>query len=260
MELLKRHKKRGIEGFKDYVCFLEETPNEKVKDMIALGLLEDPVYMTWIVKNLVDYTYLSKLSSDDIYKIWGQLPNPVMIFVYALFKSPVEEDIVYNKFDDRMRRKYKDEAELVEAVQYSQQENCRLTIMKKIHELQKFRAITGFAWQVPSEKILIGENFELNRGMYVSKFEDGKVALKGRIASKMRDGEWDHYYPNGQLMARGSYQQGEKEGDWEFYYANGFNKASGYYLDNLKDGDWSEYDKDGNEEVFFYKRGKVDIR
>ncbi len=55
MDILSKHKKNNSEGFKNFVVHLEAMHIQTRKNIIQTSLLEDPVYMHWILKNIVTF-------------------------------------------------------------------------------------------------------------------------------------------------------------------------------------------------------------
>ena len=64
--MLKRHKKNGYEGFNYFVNFLESLGTNKQRNFIETASLEDPVYMSWIKKNMMNLDFLFELTTDDL--------------------------------------------------------------------------------------------------------------------------------------------------------------------------------------------------
>ena len=73
--VLGRHKKKGYEGFAYFVKFIECLAPAKQKDFLENGMLEDPIYIGWVMKNMMKIDFLFELSSDDIEKVKDGLPN-----------------------------------------------------------------------------------------------------------------------------------------------------------------------------------------
>src|SRR3989339_1150598 len=258
MNILTKHKKNGLEGLKKFVQFLEIAPEQKARDILSMALLEDPVYMKWVMANMISFDFIKTLDGKELEKIYLQLANPIPTFVYALYKSEMEASIL-EKFNDSIRGRYKEELSLTKEVQRGKQIGCRNTIIEKIRALQKNRDITPFEWKIPEEKILLGPTGIISKDNQFSLFfENGQPALRGGLEKKLRAGLWKHYYPNGKLMAEGIYVDGEKMGEWKFYYADERIKAQGEFVENLKHGTWYEFEKDGKKVAVKYNRGRKD--
>ena len=257
MLILTKHKKKGLEGFQKYVEFLETTPPNKARDIIAVALLEDPVYMKWVMENMISFEYILNLDTDELEKIYSILPSPAPTFVYALYKFSDENKII-EKLIHKTRARYNEEKSLTKDVQQAQQVTSRITILQNIRFMQKRKEITPYDWKIPDNKVLNGDNAIITEeNKYLLNFENNSPALRGIMEKKLRAGLWKHYYPNGSLMAEGIYVDGEKEGPWKFYYKDGKIRSNGDFFENLKSGNWKEFDRNGNDQIVVYKRGKV---
>ncbi len=256
MNILTKHKKNGHEGFIKFVNFLEIAPEQKAKDILSMALLEDPVYMKWVMANLMTFDFIKTLTEKDLSVLLNQLTNPIQTFLYALYKSSFETTVL-EKFSSGMLAKYKEEMSFTKEVQKSKQTTCRNSIIEKIRALQKVRDITPFDWKIPRDKILEGTTAIISfDNQYALYFENGQPALSGKLEKKLRAGLWKHYYPNGKLMAEGIYLDGEKVDEWKFYYIDEKLKSQGIFVNNLKDGSWTEYEKSGEAKIVKYLRGK----
>ncbi len=256
MRILSKHQKKGIEGFMKYVTFLESTAPEKVKEIISAGVLEDPVYLKWVMANMINFDYVMTLEEDDISMLAKSINNPIKTFVYAFYKNKNEDTFINNKLGDKLQREYKDEREYTSEVKLSQQGTSQRIILETIRRLQREMNIQKYEWKIPDDKILTGHNYAITADEYEMDYDDGTPALRGSVERKLRTGEWQHFYPNGCLMAKGTYVDDEREGMWVFYYAVGKMKATGIFTESLKDGEWVEYDIDGNATTAIYNRGR----
>ena len=257
MDILTRHKKKGEEGFKKFVFHLEQTSETKLRDITQIALLEDPVYMKWVISNIIDFKYIMTLTDDEFTKIFNELPNGLQIFVFAFMKSPLEKKFMDDKLDMKIKRQIQDEMEYLKEITPAQQYSSRLTLLTTMRKLQESYSITPFKWKLPPSNIIKGDHIKVpTRGLFSLEYEDGTMALKGEYESKLRNGIWEHFYPNAQLMAKGAYTHGEKTGDWIFYYTNGETKSKGLYVENLKSGQWEEFSRQGEMTPVLYERGK----
>ncbi|MCX6280720.1 MAG: hypothetical protein NTU51_02020 [Bacteroidetes bacterium] len=59
----------------------------------------------------------------------------------------------------------------------------------------------------------------------VVEYNNGKVAMQGRIDKGLREGLWVHYYPNGQKKMEGNFKEGVKDGTWTYWRDNGQQQA-----------------------------------
>jgi len=259
MNILTKHKKKGEDGFKKFICNLETSSEAKQKEILEVAFLEDPVYVSAILPNLISADFITKLSKPEVIKVYNNLSNPIKMFLYAFLNTPSEKILVNELFPSNLKRIYDDEKEVTTSVKAGEQETARFTIVKIIRSLQDRLEIERFIWKLPSPMILNGTHLENPKdGMFSLIYEDSNVpALEGNYKHKQRDGKWYHYYPNGKTMAVGYYASGEKSGEWVFNFTNGAKKACGEYQENLKQGQWTLYDKDGMEKFVFYDRGRI---
>ncbi|OFZ47558.1 MAG: hypothetical protein A2381_10230 [Bdellovibrionales bacterium RIFOXYB1_FULL_37_110] len=259
MNILTKHKKKGEDGFKKFICNLETSTEAKQKEILEVAFLEDPVYISAVIPNLISAEFITKLSRQEVLKVYNNLSNPIKMFLYAFLNTPTEKILVNELLPSNLKRIYDDEKEVTSSLKTGEQETARFTIVKIIRSLQERLEIERFKWKLPSPTVLNGTHLENPKdGMFSLTYEENNVpALEGNYKSKQRDGKWFHYYPNGKTMAVGYYTCGEKSGDWIFNFTSGAKKASGAYRDNLKQGQWILYDKDGIEKFVFYDRGRI---
>lgn len=257
MQTLKKHKKKGEEGFKNFIYFLEEAPQSTKNNIIFIALLEDPVYMQYILKNLQTFDRMTLLDSNEIITLIQSLPNPIQTFVYALSGEQIEERFITNSLPPTMKREYQDEKSFITDNTPAKKNAAQFSIIKTIHGLQKNLRITSRSFSIPPSDILYGRSGSTSdNGQYEQLFENGSIALLGNIKRTLREGSWQHYYPNGQLMAEGIYINDDKAGTWKFYYSNGNIKSSGEFVENLKQGEWKNYTISGQPSSVKFNRGK----
>lgn len=259
MYTLKKHKKRGAEGFKDFVRNLETFSASTVKEMLQLGLVEDPVYLKWAMENRISFQYLLSLDEEQIMMIYRKIPNGLQIFLMAL-KDSAEEKELLEKLSESLQRQYRDEKEYTQA-SASQRVQARHKMMNTMFELEASGELGPFVWKLPPVKVLQGENYDIDKNgnfiqYYTSPFEE-VVALQGPLEEGLRAGLWRHFYPNAQLIAEGHYVSGEKAGAWKFFYPDQKVWMEGTFVEGLKEGAWKEYNSKGDSRDFFYKKGSL---
>lgn len=253
---LNRHKRKGIEGFKNFVMNLELFPSSTVREMIILGLLEDPVYLKYALKNRVTFNYLFELTQDDILLIISEFKNNLEVFAVALFGEEKEEFFITNFLPPPMQRQYREVSEL-QALDPDKKDRARVMIMKKVFELEAKGELPQFSWLVPPQDVLLGHSQKVTEeGELTQYYPDGTLALKGHVEKKLRVGDWEHFYPNGEIFAKGQYLSGEKTGSWRFFYPNGKLKSFGEYREDHKYGVWEEYKHDGSTLKIKYQDGQ----
>ncbi len=76
-------------------------------------------------------------------------------------------------------------------------------------------------------------------------YDNGQVAIEGRVVNGLREGEWKWYYSNKKLKRTSIYKKGKKNGKTVYYYPNGKKRAEMYFYDdrNIRQISW---DKKGN--------------
>lgn len=256
MYTLSKHKKLGAKGFKKFVLNLELFPEDTVREMTQVGLLEDPVYMKWALENKVEFSLFVDLDYEHVLEVMDRLkPRGLQTIMFAMKNSKDENEFVENKLPEKLQREYWDIHEITPVTKV-QQDQARVRIMEILFDLEVEGEIPTFNWKIPPAKILEGHHISIDDdGNYKMFYEDGNLALEGKVENKLREGFWKHYYPNGIVMAEGIYIQGEKEDEWSFYYPDGRDRSIGKFKMSLKDGIWKEIGKDGKVIQINYKAG-----
>lgn len=257
MDILNKHKKLGIPGFKNFVIYLEQSEPKRVEDMLQLACLEDPVYAEHIETNIVNFEYfLNHLTVDDFVKIHDSLPSGPSTFTFA-FKDSPERDILTTKLPILMERRIGFAEEKIAAITPKQRFEARNILLKRMRELEIKQEITRFNWKLPSENIAKGQHYNIPvSGFFDLRFPSGKMALEGQYLDKLRTGVWKHYSPLGQIYALGTYAQGEKIGQWVFFYPNGKVLSEGIYVANLRHGPWKVFTQEGTPSIVKYDRNR----
>jgi hypothetical protein len=259
MYTLRKHKKRGAEGFKDFVRNLESFPAATVKEMLQLGLIEDPVYLKWAMENRISFQYMINLDPEHIMMIYRKVPNSLQVLVMALKNSPDEQSLMA-KLPEALQRQYNDEKEYSQ-VTAAQRVQARHKMMSVMFKLEKSGELESFVWNLPPVKVLQGEDNSLDEdGNYIQYYtppQDDIIALKGPLEEGLRAGAWQHFYPNGELIAEGHYVDGEKAGPWKFFYPDKKLWMEGVFVEGLKEGSWKEYDSQGRSREAQYKKGSL---
>lgn len=256
MGMLTRIKRREIEGFKDFVKNLEITSDSRRKEIIQVAVLEDPIYMSIVIKNITDAFEIIKLSSDQVEKIIKALPNGLQVFAKAFFNTK-EIDFIKDQVLPRfMVKEFEEFLTAVGQLKKADQEGAQFLIVKMARFLQEKEDIYGPMWMFPSAELMAEDKMKSFTGMVELKFENNCIAARGQSIKNKRQGIWEHFFENGKLMAKGSYEQGLKEGPWQFWYLNGKLKAEGAFKNDSKHGLWKEFDQDGKIAVVQYDEGK----
>lgn len=255
--MLSRHKKKGFEGFKYFACFLETLSLRKRKDIIESAILEDPVYMTWIFKNMITLDYLLHFDSKEVETFFSNAPNLLEVLAKAVLTHPLKDKILAEFLPTQMKKEIEEIFEIFKNIPTGAQQSSQYFLVSRIRKLQDEGAIREFSWKLPPRSIATESTHHIRSGDFILKYESGKIALEGQLDHTLRSGAWQHYYSNGQLMAEGEYQRGEKKGEWIFHYANGVIKSQGTFVEDRKSGEWKEWDTKGNEKIVTYSKGKV---
>ena len=136
MYTLFKHKRRGADGFKDFVRNLELFPGETVDRMIFLGLLEDPVYLRHALKNRIGFEYFMNLDVGDVLKVYREFKSRIKLFVMAFKNTEYENPFLRDKVPGAIAVQYKEESKIV-PVTKSQQDAARIRIMEACLRLEK---------------------------------------------------------------------------------------------------------------------------
>ncbi len=249
MDMLKRIKKKETKGFKDFVQSLETTSQLKRKEIIVRGLIEDPLYMSWVMKNFIDYTYLFKLSTDELMTLMTRLTNGIQMFVKA-FMDTVQEDVLIGELlTPGMTKNYKDERKCNKKIPNGVQVSTQFLIVKAIRDLQSEGALGPFLWKLPSVEILCVRKYPPKDGVLELFYESEKLAAKGKMEKGLRHGQWLHFYENGKILAQGNYYRGQYHDYWEIKYPSGEPMSQGEYYQGEKIGEWKSWDLEGVEAI-----------
>lgn len=254
--MLDRHKRKGMEGFKYFVVFLETIAPSKQKSIIEDSLLEDPVYMTWIIKNMINENHLFTFDSKDTEAFFTGFSNALDLIIKAFSGTKLEQRITEEFLPKGLLKDYAEAKELITTISPSFRAQARTLIIERIRKLEEASKISEIPWKLPTQDIAFVEKNKIRSGLYEKFYEDGAIALRGQLEKTLRMGEWEHYYSNGNLMAKGEYENSEKVGTWEFFHPGGQKKYVGSYDENLREGTWVEFDLSGKENQVIYARGR----
>ncbi|MBY0515330.1 MAG: hypothetical protein K2P81_00375 [Bacteriovoracaceae bacterium] len=255
MGMLERIKKRQWDGLKDFVESLEVTGASQRQMIMLNGILEDPLFMRWVTKNLKTFNDFLQLSGDEIDAVVRANDAMLGVIAKALPIENTDELQKYSTCFPRVFGKLKDEVSYLSSVSQGEKESAQYFVMRAVRKLQKEEAIQGFHWQLPPQEIFF-EKPAVKEGKITLTFEDGTIAAEGEVLKSKRIGLWRHYYDNGRLLAEGNYQEGVKTGPWTFNYGNGDNRAQGKYTADMRNGIWKEWDRQGQMKETEWKEGK----
>lgn len=237
------------------VCNLENSPLSTRQNIIQMAILEDPVYMRWVLMNLIEFDYIFTIGQDDFERVVDTIPNNTKVMALAFYLSPLEDRFLEELIPEKYKQRYGEEVDYLSDFTLEQHQMARRQILHKMRQLQRSTVIREFEWQMPSGDIASGLHIKIPaKGPFELFYEDGKLALSGQFENKLREGMWQHYYSNGQMIAEGIYISEEKEGDWTFYKEDGSLMAQGAYHQDSRTGDWTIYDANGESKVLNFDR------
>lgn len=251
--MLERIKKRQIQGFKDFVVNMETTGLQTRGQIFMSGVLEDPLYMSYVMKNIRSFEDFLGLDSDDVEKVLSQQDQLPGLFAKCFFGAPEDKLMELEVVIPRFFGRFKDELSYLKEVTPAEREGARNFILKLTRKLQEEERIHGFRWDLPPQDFYYPKQFK--DGEQRLFFDNGNVATEGTYLKGRRIGGWRHFYETGALLAAGDYFDGEKTGGWIFYFSSGAKKSQGKYLNDLKHGTWKEWDRSGVEAGVVYEQG-----
>jgi len=255
--MLERHKKKGFEGFKHFVRFLETVSTQRRKDIIESAILEDPVYMVWVIKNMISVDYLLSMDSKEVEAYFNNCPNLLEVMAKAMLEHPLKNKIMDEFLPGQKKKEFIELSEIFKEVPKPAQLSAQYFLLERVRVLQESGSIHEYNWKLPPHHVACEEINPIRNGLFKREYDNGQLALEGKIELTKRIGRWKHYYINGQLMAEGAYRKGQKTGEWTFFYANGKIKSRGDFFEDRKNDNWIEVDPDGNENTVKYQMGKV---
>ena len=218
--MLTKHKKKGLEGFQNFVCNIETASLDSFRNILQVAMIEDPIYITWALKNLMHFQDVMALEDDPFEALLKALPNR-RTWVYAFGRSEMEP-LFLGKVSKITRQQFLDELALVNEITPAQQLQARNACITKIRSLQKNHELDPYPWKLPAQEVLDGSHLKLpTSGEVVLDYESGTPALRGKTENHQRTGHWDVFFPNGQKYAEGEYKEDQRDGQWQFYGPRG---------------------------------------
>jgi hypothetical protein len=248
--MLDRIKKKQADGFKEFVSSMETTGSPMRGQILTAGLMEDPIYMTYVMKNLKTFNDFLQLSSDDILKVMMSQKQMVGLFAKCIFGTASDPVKNFESSLPALVSKLKDELSYIKDVSAREKEGAAFFILETTRKFQLEDKILGFPWIMPPQEIY--RPLKVVEGYNIILFDNGVVAAEGSCSKGKRNGKWKHYYETGKLLAEGEYFNDLKTGIWHFFYSNEQPKAQGSFRSDLKQGTWKEWDRTGqlNQVVF----------
>lgn len=253
MAMLDRIKRGQLDGFKEFVLSMEITASSVRQNIFVNGVLEDPVYMDWVMKNLKTFDDFLTLPSDDITTVLASGNQIMSVFAKAVWGSSQETILSFESVFPRLMSKFKDELSLIQNTSPAEKESARFYIVKTARKLQAEDKIGGFDWKLPPQDVFQFKTFK--DGIVKIYFDSGVLAAEGGYLKGKRFGTWKHFYDSGKVLGEGDYSDGLKTGLWQLYYGNGGPRGKGKFKADLKHGRWVEWDRRGNEAEVDYNEG-----
>lgn len=251
--MLERIKKKQLEGFKEFVHSMETTGTSKRTQIVTAGVLEDPNFMFWVMKNMKTMEDFMTLPGEDVQAVLSSHPQIINVFAKAVFDLPKDQLDNISSSVPKFASQIKDELSYLKEVTGGERESARYFLLKTVRKLQDEEKIQGFGWRLPPMEIFYPKSYP--DGKTEIFFESGVLAASGETLRNKRSGSWIHYYDTGKLLAKGTYLEGAKSGDWEFYYGTGNKRAQGEYVNDLRNGVWQEWDRNNVLSEVLYNEG-----
>lgn len=243
MSMLDRIKKRQYDGFKEFVLNMETTGISARQPIFLAGILEDPVFMTHVMKNVRTFEDFLNLPSDEIDAVLNSQEQIIGILAKCIFGDSSQSLTSLEFMIPRHIGRLKDQLSYLSEVSASEKEGAKYFILKVVRKLQAQELIQGFNWKLPPNDIFFPKVYR--DGVAQIYFESGILAAEGSTYKGKRNNSWKHYYDTGKLMAEGEYSEGLKTGVWAFYFGNGSLRSQGEYISDLKHGHWKDWDRSG---------------
>lgn len=253
MGMLDRIKKRQIDGFKEFVINMETTGTAKRGQIFTAGVLEDPIFMSYVMKNIRTFEDFLSMDSDDIEAVLTAQDQTMTVFAKCMFGSDGSKLSSLENIIPRHISKFKDELSYLKDVSLKECEGAKFYIMKIVRKFQMDEKIQGFSWKLPPQEVYYPKQYK--DGVVKVLFENNVVAAEGSYLKGRRIGFWQHNYDQGNILAEGDYSEGLKTGVWVFYYSNGKLRSQGKYKMDLKHGNWKEWDRNGVLSEVEYNEG-----
>src|SRR5690606_21794084 len=156
MGMLDRIKKKQLNGFKEFVQNMEITSSSKRIHIFMTGVLEDPIYMNWVMKNIKNFSHVLELSSEDLEAVLMFQEQMVGIFA----KSIAKEDIDPLSLLPRLGNRVRDELSYLGDLSPQEIDSARFYMIKMTRKLQMEEKITGFNWLLPPQDVFFNKHIK----------------------------------------------------------------------------------------------------
>jgi hypothetical protein len=257
--MLKRLKKNQEAGFKHFVQSLETTPLSQRFNIVHQALLEDPLYMEWVSRNLKSSNDLIDITMESWQELAKQIPE-VSFQLARVLKGLLTEKRkhILENLPAFLLRRCQDDLSTLQNITAQEEESALFFVLKNLRLLQSEAKIEGFKWHLPPVIVYleIAAQIKIHTGKCELFYSTGVLAARGEFLDGKRLGFWQHFYEKGMLFASGQYANDLKVGEWIFYYPNQKIRLKGSYRQDEKHGDWISYSKNQEMHLENWVEGK----
>jgi hypothetical protein len=145
MGMLDRIKKRQLDGFKEFVLNMETTTASSRQHILMTGILEDPVFMTHVMKNVRTFDDFLNLPIDEIDLVLRSQEQIMGVFAKCVHGLESDTIGMLEGMIPKYISKLKDELSYLKEVSPSEKEGAKYFILKAIRKLQMQESIQVFS-------------------------------------------------------------------------------------------------------------------
>src|SRR5690606_13066699 len=117
---------------KEFVQNMETTPSSKRIHIFMSGVLEDPIYMDWVMKNIRNFSHVLSLESDEIETILMIQEQMLSLFAKSIMKENVDPLLLLPRLGGNVR----DELSYLGEVSDQEIDSAKSYILKMARKLQ----------------------------------------------------------------------------------------------------------------------------
>lgn len=257
MDVLKKYKKLGEQGFKDFVLSLDLRSSKLLKEVLENAMIEDPLYLKWALENRQPFESFLGLGKEEVHLVLKMIPNSELHLLHALKNHKEEENFITTKLPNFNYKQYLANRD-VHQVTMQLQENARIKILEQVFALKQEGILPAIEWSLPPHEVMEGVNPKVDaEGNFRQFYDNGALAISGKIEKGKRVGRWMIFYSTGKLFAEGDYALGLKTNEWVFHFPSGKCKSQGCYVEDLKHGEWKIYDESGAFQTQHWQNGRL---
>jgi hypothetical protein len=137
MGMLERIKKRQIEGFKKFVVNMETTESQTRGQIFMAGVLEDPLYMSYVMKNIRTFEDLLTLDGDEIDTVLTQQKRLLGLFAKCFHGTPDDKVMALESLIPRLFGRLKDKLSYIKEVTAPERDGECSFLLKLVRKLQQ---------------------------------------------------------------------------------------------------------------------------